>query len=63
MKKDDMLNVFQNYCRLFEQLDREYGRTPGWRMIRQFTLLGRMHKVNKDYERWYSQWLKNSNTQ
>lgn len=58
-----LLEAFPNYVQLWEQLDREYRRTPGWRWIRQARLLSRMHKLNKRYERWFNQWLKNSDSQ
>ena len=51
--------TFENYIRLWNQLDMEYRRTQGWRWIRQFVLLHRMHNLTKDYERWYKAWLEN----
>ena len=63
MKPNDLLEAFPNYVRLWEQLDKEYRRTPEWRMIRKFRILGRMHKVNKRYERWFQKWLENSDSQ
>lgn len=63
MKRLDLLTAFPAYLELYGQLDREYRRTPAWRWIRQFRILGRMHKLTKRYERWFEKWLENSNTQ
>lgn len=63
MKKDDLMTTFSNYMELWQQVDIEYRRTPEWRMIRKFTLLNQMHRITKEYERWYNAWLKHSNIQ
>ena len=48
----DILKVFPNYVQLFQQVEREYQLTPSWRMIRSFSLLNRMHQINKFYAEW-----------
>lgn len=63
MARLDPLPGFITYMDLWNQVDLEYRRTPPWRFIRQQRLLNRMHKLTKEYERWYQKWLKNSVTQ
>lgn len=55
--KEKVLIVYPNYIELFKQLDREYALTPGWRWIRQFKILNRMHRLNKVYGRWLDEQL------
>lgn len=57
----DLLEVFPNYVQLFQQLQAEYDRTPGWRMIRQFRLNNQMHRVNKRYEKWFDEHMRQAN--
>lgn len=61
--KESLGIVFPNYVRLWEQVDIEYRLTPGWRFIRKFKLLNQMGRITKKYERWFDQWLENSNSQ
>ena len=51
----DLLKVFPNYVQLYQQVDREYARTPEWRMIRKWRLLNQMHKINKNYTKWFEE--------
>lgn len=59
----DPLPGFVTYMDLWKQLDRDFRRTPGWRFIRQQRLLNRMHRLTINYERWFTKWLENSNSQ
>lgn len=55
--EEQLLEVFPNYVRLFSQLDTEYRRTPAWRFFRQMSILNRMHKINRKYEKWLEERL------
>lgn len=50
--------LFPNYVQLYEQLDAEYRRTPAWRFVRQQQILNRMHRLNKQYSRWFDNYMK-----
>lgn len=49
--------TFPNYVQLYEQLEREWARTPGWRWIRCWQIENQMHRINKRYGRWIDRYL------
>lgn len=63
MKDIDLLPAFENYIALWSQVEIEYTLTPHWRMFRKWRLLNQMHRITKNYERWFNKWLENSSTQ
>ena len=54
---------FVTYMDLWNQVDLEYRRTPEWRVIRKQRLLNQLHRLTKNYERAFTKWLENSNSQ
>ena len=54
---NEIMTVFPNYCRLWQQINVEYMLTPEWRMIRKQRLLNQMHKLTKEYQRWFEKMM------
>lgn len=54
---DPFAKLFPNYIRLHEQLEAEYLFTPRWHWIRRELILRQMRKVNKDYMRWFNEYM------
>lgn len=54
---DPFAKLFPNYIRLHEQLEAEYLFTPRWHWIRRELILRQMRQVNKDYMRWFNDYM------
>jgi hypothetical protein len=47
--------VFPHYLNTWRLLDNEYQRTPWWHPIRKELLINRMHRLTKQYEKWFGE--------
>lgn len=54
---DPFAKLFPNFIRLHEQLEAEYLFTPRWHWIRRELILRQMRQVNKDYMRWFNDYM------